>query len=41
MYGKRFKCMNNGVTNKNVNLEEINLYLNNNWKFGRIKKAKP
>ena len=41
MYGKRFKCMNNGVTNKYIKLEEINLYLKNNWKFGRIKKAKP
>lgn len=41
MYGKRFKCMNNEVTNKYVKLEEIDLYLKNNWKFGRIKKTKP
>lgn len=37
MFGKRFRCMNNGVINKYVKLDEINLYLSNNWKFGRIK----
>ena len=38
---KNTKWMNNGIIEKIIKPEEINLYLKNNWKFGRIKKAKP
>lgn len=37
MFGKRFKCMNNGLHNKYVPLDKINTYLNDGWDFGRIK----
>lgn len=37
MYGKRFKCMNNGEINKYVALNKIDTYLSLGWKFGRIK----
>lgn len=33
------KWINNGVTNKRVKPDELHQYLNNGWKFGRIKST--